>query len=59
MKLYQDVHVSNNVKFAEIKLENGTNFEHNKCWEYICYAIAEAHHLIYIVGWSVFYKIKL
>ena len=59
MKLYQDAHVSNNVKFPEIKLENGTNFEHNKCWEDICYAIAEAHHLIYIVGWSVFYKIKL
>ncbi|KAL3344321.1 hypothetical protein AABB24_023649 [Solanum stoloniferum] len=59
VKLYQDAHVSNNVKFPEIELENGTDFEHNKCWEDICYAISEAHHLIYIVGWSVFHKIKL
>ncbi|XP_016481357.2 phospholipase D delta [Nicotiana tabacum] len=59
VKLYQDAHVSNNVKFPDIKLEKGTNFEHNKCWEDICYAISEAHHLIYIVGWSVYHKIKL
>ena len=59
VKLYQDAHVSNNVMFPKIKLENDTNFEHNKCWEDICYAITEAHHLIYIVGWSVFHKIKL
>ncbi|KAK4348005.1 hypothetical protein RND71_034344 [Anisodus tanguticus] len=59
VKLYQDAHVSNDVKFPEIKLENGKDFEHNKCWEDICYAISEAHHLIYIVGWSVFHKIKL
>ncbi|CAI0461406.1 unnamed protein product [Linum tenue] len=30
-----------------------------QCWEDLCYAISEAHHMIYIVGWSVFHKIKL
>ncbi|WMV16574.1 hypothetical protein MTR67_009959 [Solanum verrucosum] len=59
VKLYQDAHVSDKFKLPEIQLENNTTFEHNKCWEDICYAITEAHHLIYIVGWSVFHKVKL
>ncbi|MCE0482556.1 hypothetical protein HAX54_041415 [Datura stramonium] len=59
VKLYQDAHISNSFKLPDIQLENNTIFEHNKCWEDICYAISEAHHLIYIVGWSVFHKIKL
>ncbi|KAH0718339.1 hypothetical protein KY290_014931 [Solanum tuberosum] len=59
VKLYQDAHVSDKFMLPEIQLENNTTFEHNKCWEDICYAITEAHHLIYIVGWSVFHKVKL
>ncbi|KAL0347465.1 UNVERIFIED_CONTAM: Phospholipase D delta [Sesamum calycinum] len=43
----------------EIGLDNGRNFEHQKCWEDICHAILEAHHLVYIVGWSIYHKVKL
>ncbi|KAL6554624.1 hypothetical protein OROHE_007363 [Orobanche hederae] len=57
--LYQDAHVSDDVNMPKIKLDNGLIREHAKCWEDICHAIAEAHHLIYIVGWSVFHKVKL
>ncbi|KAL3527259.1 hypothetical protein ACH5RR_011915 [Cinchona calisaya] len=57
--LYQDAHVSGDVKFPEVKLDDGMVYEQGKCWEDICYTISEAHHLIYIVGWSVFHKIKL
>ncbi|CAI9777691.1 unnamed protein product [Fraxinus pennsylvanica] len=57
--LYQDAHISNDIKMPEIKLDDGCVREHAKCWEDMCYAISEAHHLIYIVGWSVFHKIKL
>ncbi|CAN1315248.1 Phospholipase D delta [Linum perenne] len=32
---------------------------HGKCWEEISEAILEAHHLVYVVGWSVFHKVKL
>ncbi|KAK9270670.1 hypothetical protein L1049_026252 [Liquidambar formosana] len=42
-----------------IELENGKNFRHGACWEDICHAILEAHHLVYIVGWSVYHKVKL
>ncbi|KAL2457648.1 Phospholipase D delta [Forsythia ovata] len=59
VKLYQDAHISDDVKMPEIKLDDGRVREHGKCWEDICYAISEAHHLIYIVGWSVYHKIKL
>jgi phospholipase D1/2 len=34
-------------------------YQHSKCWEDICHAILEAHHLIYIIGWSVFHPVKL
>ncbi|CAA3028984.1 Phospholipase D delta [Olea europaea subsp. europaea] len=57
--LYQDAHISDEVKMPDIKLDDGCVREHAKCWEDLCYAISEAHHLIYVVGWSVFHKIKL
>ncbi|KZV20639.1 phospholipase D delta-like [Dorcoceras hygrometricum] len=57
--LYQDAHCKDDGKMPEIMLENGLVRQHARCWEDICYAISEAHHLIYIVGWSVFHKIKL
>ncbi|KAL7223763.1 hypothetical protein ACSBR1_025254 [Camellia fascicularis] len=59
VKLYQDAHVSKNSKLPEIELDDGMVFEHGKCWEDLCHAISEAHHLIYIVGWSIYHKVKL
>ncbi|KAG8057619.1 hypothetical protein GUJ93_ZPchr0002g25853 [Zizania palustris] len=56
--LYQDAHV-NEGDLPEIELEPGKLFEHNSCWEDICHAILEAHHMIYIVGWSVYDKVRL
>ncbi|PAN13616.1 hypothetical protein PAHAL_2G351300 [Panicum hallii] len=56
--LYQDAHVKEE-DLPEIELENGKMFEHNACWEDICHAILEAHHMIYIVGWSVYDKVRL
>ncbi|CAF1710606.1 BnaC03g62540D [Brassica napus] len=58
VKLYQDAHVMDGM-LPEIRLENGEVYQHGKCWEDICHAICEAHHMIYIVGWSVFHKVQL
>ncbi|KAK9220481.1 hypothetical protein WN943_009132 [Citrus x changshan-huyou] len=56
--LYQDAHVPESM-LPEIELEKGIQYKHERCWEDICHAILEAHHLVYIVGWSVFHKVKL
>ncbi|XVE94485.1 hypothetical protein REPUB_Repub02eG0013100 [Reevesia pubescens] len=56
--LYQDAHVKESM-VPEIELENGTVFKLEPCWEDICHAILEAHHLVYIVGWSIFHEVKL
>ncbi|CAN1122256.1 Phospholipase D delta [Linum perenne] len=56
--LYQDAHVPDNL-LPEIQIDGGKVYKQPKCWEDICYAISEAHHMIYIVGWSVFHKIRL
>ncbi|KAG8654525.1 phospholipase D delta isoform X2 [Manihot esculenta] len=56
--LYQDAHVPDSM-LPDIKLDNGDVFKHEKCWEDICHAILEAHHMVYIVGWSIFHKVKL
>ncbi|KAI4314709.1 hypothetical protein L6164_027589 [Bauhinia variegata] len=56
LKLYQDAHVLN---LPEIPLEGREVYKPGTCWEDICHAISEAHHMIYIVGWSVFHKVKL
>uniref|UniRef100_A0A2P2JNB1 Phospholipase D n=1 Tax=Rhizophora mucronata TaxID=61149 RepID=A0A2P2JNB1_RHIMU len=58
MTLYQDAHVLDH-KLPGIELDGGNVYTQEKCWEDICHAISEAHHMIYIVGWSVYYKIKL
>uniref|UniRef100_A0A803MBD7 phospholipase D n=1 Tax=Chenopodium quinoa TaxID=63459 RepID=A0A803MBD7_CHEQI len=58
VKLYQDSHGKPDY-LPEIKLDGGEIYKQNTCWEDICYAICEAHHMIYIVGWSVFHKVKL
>ncbi|KAK9129364.1 hypothetical protein Sjap_009851 [Stephania japonica] len=56
--LYQDAHVQEGM-LPKIELENGSTFVHNPCWEDICHALLDAHHLIYIVGWSIYHKVKL
>ncbi|RHN71183.1 putative phospholipase D [Medicago truncatula] len=56
--LYQDAHVPDSM-LPEIELDDGVEFQQGKCWEDICHAILEAHHLVYIVGWSIFHKVKL
>ncbi|KAG8050389.1 hypothetical protein GUJ93_ZPchr0009g239 [Zizania palustris] len=56
--LYQDAHVKEG-DLPKIELEPGKLFEHSSCWEDICHAILEAHHMIYIVGWSVYDKVRL
>ncbi|XP_042035647.1 phospholipase D delta-like isoform X2 [Salvia splendens] len=56
--LYQDAHVPDGM-LPEIEVEGGRQFEHEKCWEDICHAIMEAHHIVYIVGWSIYHKVRL
>ncbi|XP_042051343.1 phospholipase D delta-like [Salvia splendens] len=56
--LYQDAHVPDGM-LPEIEVEGGQQFEHDKCWEDICHAIMEAHHMVYIVGWSIYHKVRL
>lgn len=56
--LYQDAHVPDSM-LPEIELDDGVVFQQGKCWEDICHAILEAHHLVYIVGWSIYHKVKL
>ncbi|XP_077213721.1 phospholipase D delta-like isoform X2 [Tasmannia lanceolata] len=56
--LYQDAHTPDEM-LPEILLDGGKIFRQGKCWEDICHALLEAHHLIYIVGWSIFHPVKL
>lgn len=56
--LYQDAHEPESM-LPEIELDNGKIYKHESCWEDICHAILEAHHVVYIAGWSVFHKVKL
>ncbi|KAF8411885.1 hypothetical protein HHK36_004443 [Tetracentron sinense] len=56
--LYQDAHVPD-AMLPEIPLDGGKVFQQGKCWEDICHAILEAHHLIYIIGWSIYHPVKL
>ncbi|XP_028774530.1 phospholipase D delta isoform X2 [Neltuma alba] len=58
VRLYQDAHVPEGM-LPKIELEGGKVYKHEKCWEDICYAISEAHHMVYIVGWSIYHKVKL
>ncbi|KAL2250030.1 phospholipase D delta [Sesamum indicum] len=56
--LYQDAHLDDEM-MPEIGLDEKRHYEHEKCWEDICHAILEAHHMVYIVGWSIYHKVKL
>ena len=57
--LYQDAHVPDGMLPAEIELDGGKVFEQKKCWVDICHAILEAKQMVYIVGWSIYHKVKL
>ncbi|XP_024990266.1 phospholipase D delta-like [Cynara cardunculus var. scolymus] len=57
--LYQDAHVGE-AQLPEIELDGECKFYKQRgCWEDICHAILEAHHLVYIVGWSIYDKVRL
>ncbi|KAB1201776.1 Phospholipase D delta [Morella rubra] len=56
--LYQDAHVLDRM-LPEIELDDGKVFKQEKCWEDLCYAISDAHHLIYIIGWSIYHQVRL
>jgi phospholipase D1/2 len=58
VRLYQDAHLPERL-LTPIVLEGGYCNQQEKCWEDLCYAISEAHRLIYIVGWSVFHRVRL
>ncbi|KAK7252996.1 hypothetical protein RIF29_37351 [Crotalaria pallida] len=58
VRLYQDAQCPDGL-LPEIRLENGGVYKQGKCWEDICYAISEAHHMVYLVGWSIYHKIKI
>ncbi|KAJ3680471.1 hypothetical protein LUZ60_016749 [Juncus effusus] len=58
IKLYQDAHIREN-ELPQINLDGNHIYQHEKCWEDICHAILEARHLIYVVGWSIFVKVRL
>ncbi|PWA60945.1 hypothetical protein CTI12_AA381820 [Artemisia annua] len=57
--LYQDAHIRPESNMAKIELDDGKVFEHNSCWEDICHAVSSAQKMIYIVGWSIFHRVKL
>lgn len=57
--LYQDAHLQEG-QLPEIELDGESKiFKQRGCWEDICHAILEAHHMVYIVGWSIYDKVKL
>ncbi|XP_027108207.1 phospholipase D gamma 1-like [Coffea arabica] len=56
--LYQDAHVPDGY-LPNLKLENGMQYAHGKCWHDIFDAIRQARRLIYITGWSVWHKVRL
>jgi len=56
--MYQDAHVMDG-SLPEITLEDGVKFHHRQAWEEICQAILDAHHLIYIAGWSINTKVTV
>lgn len=58
VKLYQDAHVGDG-SLPRLKLDNGVEYQHGNCWHDIFDAISQARRLVYIVGWSVYHKVRL
>lgn len=58
VKLYQDAHVPDGC-LPNLELDGGVQYVHGNCWHDIFEAISQARRLIYIVGWSVYHKVRL
>ncbi|KAL2644309.1 hypothetical protein R1flu_011896 [Riccia fluitans] len=58
VKLYQDAHMPNGW-LPSIYLVERKEREPTRCWEDVYSMITDAHHLIYITGWSVYTEIRL
>lgn len=59
--LYQDAHVPQD-SLPSLKVDDGDQvscYENGNCWHDIFDAISQAHRLVYIVGWSVYYNVSL
>lgn len=59
VRLYQDAHVHEGCLPPKLKMEGDVSYEHGSCWRDIFDAISQARRLIYIVGWSVYYNVRL
>lgn len=59
VRLYQDAHAHGGGWLPDLKMEGGVSYEHGSCWRDIFDAISQARRLVYIVGWSVYYNVKL
>ncbi|XP_028799208.1 phospholipase D beta 1 [Neltuma alba] len=59
VRLYQDAHVHGGSLLPNLKMEGGVSYEHGNCWHDIFEAISQARRLVYIVGWSVYYNVRL
>ncbi|XP_024528962.1 phospholipase D delta [Selaginella moellendorffii] len=58
VRLYQDAHAEV-PPLKPISLDNGQEFVRQCCWEDLCRAIVDAHHIVYIIGWAVFHRTRL
>jgi phospholipase D1/2 len=58
LTLYQDAHIFDG-SLPEVMLEDGVKFHQHRCWEELCTAILDAHHMVYIAGWSIYHQVKL
>ncbi|KAF8393218.1 hypothetical protein HHK36_021459 [Tetracentron sinense] len=58
VSLYQDAHIPDNF-IPKISLSEGKYYEPHRCWEDVFDAMANAKHLIYITGWSIYAQITL
>lgn len=59
VRLYQDAHVHGGSLLPNLKMEGGVSYEHGNCWHDIFEAVNQARRLVYIVGWSVYYNVRL
>ncbi|KAG5115200.1 hypothetical protein JHK84_041313 [Glycine max] len=55
---HKDAHVPDNF-VPKIPLAGGHTYQPHRCWEDVFYAINNARHLIYILGWFVHTEITL
>lgn len=58
IRLYQDAHMHEGF-MPPIVLSRRRFHEPTRCWEDLFKAIAQAKHIIYIAGWSIYTKITL